>query len=86
MFNVCPGQLNVEHVESMKTLVNSAALCFTDSHVKDDNEQYLKEAFGNSDAFCILMRVPVQKDAALPHILRRADVLYEWSTETGARW
>lgn len=67
--------------------VHGAALCFTDSHVKDDNEQYLKETFGNAETFCILMRVLVQKDAALPPNLRRDGIrLYEWSAETGARW
>jgi transcriptional regulator with XRE-family HTH domain len=67
--------------------VHGAALCFTDSHISDINEQYVKEAFGRAEAFCILMRVPVQNDAALPPNLWRDDVrLYEWSAETGARW
>jgi hypothetical protein len=67
--------------------VHGAALCFTDPHVKDGNEQYLKEAFGSAEAFCILMRVPVQRNTALPPNLWREDVrLYEWSAETGARW
>jgi transcriptional regulator with XRE-family HTH domain len=67
--------------------VHGAALCFTDSHIKDTNEQYLKEAFGSSQAFCILIQVPVQNDAALPPNLWRNEVrMYEWSTETGARW
>jgi transcriptional regulator with XRE-family HTH domain len=67
--------------------VHGAVLCFTDPHIRDTNEQYLKEAFGSAEAFCILMRVPVQNDGALPANLWRDDVrLYEWSTETGARW
>lgn len=67
--------------------VHGAALCFTDPHVRDGNEQYLKEAFGGAEAFCILMRVPVHTNTALPTNLWREDVrLYEWSAETGARW
>lgn len=67
--------------------VHGAALCFTDSHVRLANEQYLQDAFGNADAFCILMRVKVQNNIALPPNLWRENVrLYEWSAETGTRW
>jgi transcriptional regulator with XRE-family HTH domain len=67
--------------------VHGAALCFTDSHVRDDNEQYLRDSFRNADAFCILMRVAVQNNIALPPNLQRDNVgLYEWSDKTGARW
>ena len=67
--------------------VYGAALCFTDQHVRDANEQYLNDAFGSADAFCILMYVPVQNNMALPPNLWRDDSrLYEWSAETGARW
>lgn len=66
--------------------VHGAALCFIDSHVQDTNEQYLANAFDNADAFCILMNVPVQNNAALPPNLWRENTsLYEWSAETGAR-
>jgi len=67
--------------------VHGAALCFADSHIRDKNEQYLKEMFGNAGAFCILMNVAVDNDVALPPNLWRDDVrLYEWSAETGTRW
>ena len=67
--------------------VQGAALCFIDQHVKDDNERYLQETHGESNSFCILMRVPVYKGFALPSNLSRDDVrLYEWSTITGTRW
>jgi len=67
--------------------VHGAALCFSDPHVRDANEQYVADAFRSADAFCILMNVPVQNNAALPPNLRRDDIrLYEWSAETGARW
>jgi transcriptional regulator with XRE-family HTH domain len=67
--------------------VHGAALCFTDPHIRDANEQYLKEVFGSAGSFCILMRVAIQNDAALPPYLWRDDVrLYEWSVETGGRW
>ena len=67
--------------------VHGAALCFTDPHVRRANEKYLGDNFGNADAFCILMRVPVKENIALPPYLSREDaVLYAWSAETGARW
>ncbi len=67
--------------------VHGAALCFADSHIRDTNEQYLKDTFGNTETFCILMKVAIGNDAALPPNLSRDDVrLYEWSAETGARW
>jgi transcriptional regulator with XRE-family HTH domain len=67
--------------------VHGAALCLIDSRVKDANEQYLKDAFGNTDAFCIAMNIPVRNNVAPPPNLWRDDVrLYEWSDGTGARW
>jgi transcriptional regulator with XRE-family HTH domain len=66
--------------------VHGAALCFIDSHVRDTNERYLENAFGNVESFCILMSIPVQNDIALPPNLWRENTrLYEWSAETGAR-
>jgi len=67
--------------------VHGAALCLTDSHVRDDNEQYLEETFGNTDAFCVVMKVLIANDAALPPNLLRENIrLWEWSAETGVRW
>ncbi len=67
--------------------VHGATLCFTDPHVRDANEQYLKDKLGNTDAFCIAMNIPVRNNVALPPNLWREDVrLYEWSDGTGARW
>jgi len=67
--------------------VHGVTLCFTDSRIRDANEQYLKEAFGNTDAFCLAMNVPVRNNLALPPNLWREDIrLYEWSERTGARW
>jgi transcriptional regulator with XRE-family HTH domain len=67
--------------------VHGATLCFTDSHVRDDNERYLQETFGNTGAFCVVMNIPVANNTALPTNLWRDNVrLYEWSTVTGARW
>jgi transcriptional regulator with XRE-family HTH domain len=66
--------------------VHGAALCFTDARLREANEQYLKDAFGSTDAFCIAMNVPVRNNVALPPNLWRDDVrLYEWSDTTGAR-
>jgi transcriptional regulator with XRE-family HTH domain len=67
--------------------VHGAALCFIDTHVRDTNERYLDNAFGNVESFCLLMNIPVQNNTALPPNLWRENTrLYEWSTETGARW
>jgi transcriptional regulator with XRE-family HTH domain len=67
--------------------VHGAALCFIDSHVRDTNERYLENAFGNVDSFCILMNIPVHRNIALPpNLWRENTCLYEWSAETGSRW
>jgi transcriptional regulator with XRE-family HTH domain len=67
--------------------VHGAALGFIKPYIREDNENFLKDTFGNCDAFCIVMRITVSNSAALPPNLRGDDVcLYEWSTETGARW
>jgi hypothetical protein len=67
--------------------VHGAALGFINRHVKTRNEEYLRDAFGNADAFCVVVRVPVWENLALPPNLWRDDArLYEWSSETGARW
>jgi hypothetical protein len=67
--------------------VHGSALCFIDSRVRDTNEQYLKEKFGNTDAFCIAMKIPVRNKVALPPNLWREEVRqYEWSDGTGAHW
>ena len=63
------------------------SVSFTDSHVRNDNERYLQETFGNADAFCIVMNIPVANNTALPTNLWLDGVrLYEWSAETGPRW
>ena len=67
--------------------VHGAALCFVDSHLRDTNERYLENTFGNVESFCILMNIPVQNNIALPpNLWREGARLYEWSAETGARW
>jgi transcriptional regulator with XRE-family HTH domain len=67
--------------------VHGATLCFTDWHVRDENERYLEEAFGNTEAFCVLMNIPVANNMALPINLSLENArLYEWSSGTGARW
>jgi hypothetical protein len=67
--------------------VHGIALGFINRHVKARNEGYLREAFGNADAFCVVVRIPVWENVALPPNLWRDDArLWEWSSETGARW
>jgi hypothetical protein len=67
--------------------VHGAALALIDSHVREANEQYLREAFGDTEEFCVVVRIPVMDNMALPPNLWDDNVrLYEWSAETGARW
>jgi hypothetical protein len=67
--------------------VHGAALSFTDSHVREDNERYLEERFGVTTAFCIVMNVPIASNMALPPNLWLESIrLWEWSAETGASW
>jgi transcriptional regulator with XRE-family HTH domain len=67
--------------------VHGAALCFTDGHVRGDNERYIEETFGDAESFCVLMSVLIANNAALPpNLLRENTRLWEWSSETGARW
>ncbi|HEV2968329.1 MAG TPA: helix-turn-helix transcriptional regulator [Candidatus Dormibacteraeota bacterium] len=85
--NIVPGRTVTVLGGITSRGVHGAALAFSDPHVRDANLQYLADAFPGADSFCILMRVPVRNEAALPPNLSNDDVrLYEWSAETGARW
>ena len=60
--------------------VHGAALCFTDRNMKDVNEKYIANHFGDASAYCILLRVRVQGGEAMtPNLSRDGVVLYEWS-------
>lgn len=85
--NIVPGR-NVTVLGGITSRgVHGAALAFSDPHVRDANLRYLTDTFPGTDRFCILMRVSVRNDAALPPNLSNDDVrLYEWSAETGGRW
>jgi transcriptional regulator with XRE-family HTH domain len=85
--NLVPGHIVTVLGGITSRGVHGAALAFSNSHLKDANLRYLTESFPGTGSFCILMRVPVRNDAALPPNLSNDDVrLYEWSEETGARW
>jgi hypothetical protein len=85
--NIVPGRTVTVLGGITSRGVHGAALAFSDPHLRDVNLRYLTEAFPDADTFCILMRIPVRNDAALPPNLYNDDVrLYEWSAETGARW
>jgi transcriptional regulator with XRE-family HTH domain len=85
--NIVPGRTVTVLGGITSRGVHGAALAFIDPHVTEANERYLREAFGDVDTFCILMRVHVRNGAALPPNLLDDDVrLYEWSPVTGARW
>ena len=67
--------------------VHGATLALIDSHVRAANERYLREAFGDTEEFCVVMRIAVMDNMALPPNLWDDNVrLYEWSAATGARW
>jgi hypothetical protein len=52
----------------------------TDERFRDRNAAYLREAFGGTDAFCILSRVTVENGTALtPDWTRPETRLFEWS-------
>jgi hypothetical protein len=57
-----------------------AVRALTDERFRDRNAEYLREAFGESDAFCILSRVTVENGTALtPDWTRPETRLFEWS-------
>lgn len=59
--------------------VLGAVRCVTDPAVRDDNEQYLDEAFSGSDRFVILMRVPVLGGTTVsPALMSPGTVLFSW--------
>jgi hypothetical protein len=59
--------------------VLGAVRCVTDPAIRDDNEQYLDEAFAGSDRFVILMRVPVLGGTTVsPALMSPGTVLFSW--------
>jgi hypothetical protein len=85
--NIVPGRTVTVLGGITSRGVHGAALAFSDPHIRDTNLRYLTDTFPGTDTFCILMRVPVRNDSALPPNLSNDDVrLYEWSADTGARW
>ena len=57
-----------------------AVRALTDECFRDRNAEYLREAFGDSDAFCILSRVTVENGMPLtPDWTRPETRLFEWS-------
>ncbi len=60
--------------------VLGAVRCLTDLQLRDRNEAYLTERFGDSDEFGILMRVQVRRGRAVtPDLHNPYTVLYAWS-------
>jgi hypothetical protein len=57
-----------------------AVQALTDSLFRDRNAEYLQEAFGGSNAFCILSRVTVEDGRTLtPDWTLPETRLFEWS-------
>jgi hypothetical protein len=59
--------------------VLGAVRSLTDKRLRDSNEQYISQSFGNSRSFAILLRVPVIGTKAItPDFNRDECVLYRW--------
>jgi hypothetical protein len=57
-----------------------AVRALTDERFRDRNADYLRETFGNSEAFCILSRVTVETGRVLtPDWTLPETRLFEWS-------
>ena len=57
-----------------------AVRALTDERFRDRNAEYLRDTFGDSEAFCILTRVPVQAVRTLtPDWTVPGTVLFKWS-------
>ena len=63
--------------------VFGAVRCLTDASVREENEKYLANRFGDED-FAMLLRVPVVTNETLSPDLQNPDArLYEWSPNRG---
>ena len=63
--------------------VLGAVRCLTDKQLRDRNEEYLAERFGNSTEFGLLLRVPVLRGkSATPDISNDASRFYVWPERT----
>jgi len=56
-----------------------AARALTDANFRDRNAEYVRTRFGDSDTYCILMRVPILDGATLtPDWTDGEHTLFEW--------
>jgi hypothetical protein len=57
-----------------------AVRALTDMHFRDRNSEYVLTHYGESDAFCILTRVPVVRGTTTtPDWTGGEHILFEWS-------
>lgn len=64
--------------------VYAAVRCLTDKVLRDTNEQYISDNFGDSKAFVVLMRIPVIEGKSMtPDFNSKDSILYQWSQDTG---
>ncbi len=57
-----------------------AVRALTDERFRDRNAEYIRDRFGDSEAFCLLTRVTVENGATLtPDWTLPDTVLFEWS-------
>lgn len=64
--------------------VLGAVRTLTDANLRDSNERYIRQNFGDSTTFAILMRVQVIEEQAMTPDFNSPDcVLYKWPPEAG---
>ena len=82
-----PNPLNTNRTLTICNGVHSrgvlgAVRSLTDKRLRESNEQYISQNFGNSRSFAILLRVPVIGARAMtPDLNAHGCVLYQWSPE-----
>jgi hypothetical protein len=85
-----PNPLNTNRTLTICNGVHSrgvlgAVRSLIDEQLRDSNEQYISQKFGNSRSFALLFRVPVIEARAMtPDFNARGCVLYQWSAEAMA--
>jgi hypothetical protein len=60
-----------------------AVRALTDSNFRDRNTEYLKRRFGQSETFCLVTKVTVERGVPVtPDWTVRDNILFEWASET----
>jgi hypothetical protein len=82
-----PNPLNANRTLTICSGIHSrgvygAVRSLTDAELRDGNERYISENFGDAESFAILMAVKVIKNQTMtPDLNSRAVVLYKWAED-----